>query len=377
MKIVVTGGHFSPAYSVIEELLRRGSEVVIVGRKYPFEGDTASTSYEYRVSKEHSIPFREIQTGRLQRRMTWRSLVSLAKVPLGVLNARKILREENPDVVLTFGGYLALPIAISARMLNIPIVTHEQTQGLGLSNTLIAKIADTVCVSFTSTKEHITHTNVVITGNPMRKSIYTVDQKLSFPSNMPVLYITGGSTGSHAINRVVGSAVPQLLEKFVVIHQTGENEFNDYAYLEKVKKGLSPSLQERYVLQKFIYPSHIGYIYKKANIVIGRAGANTVLELIACNKPSILVPLPHGQTGEQLKNAQLIQDIGLGTLLTQDAFSAETLIQSVNTLMQDIEKYSVSQSIIDRYIYPDSAQRIVHELTVQYEKKKNKTQRHK
>lgn len=375
MKVLVTGGHFSPAYSVIEELLAMDSQVVIVGRKYPFEGDTSSTSYEYRVSKEHGIPFREIQTGRLQRTLTRHTIASLIKVPAGLLHARKILTEEKPDVVLTFGGYLALPIAISARMLNIPVVTHEQTQGLGLSNTIIAKVADTVCVSFPDTQQRIKHPHVVMTGNPMRKSIYTIDQKFSFPENIPVLYITGGSTGSHIINRVVGEAAPQLLEKFVLIHQTGDNKFNDYAFLENIKSGLSPKLQERYVVQKFIYPSHIGYVYTNAQLVIGRAGANTVLELIACNKPSILIPLPHGQTGEQLQNATLIQELGLGEVLHQNKLTAETLIQSIDTMMTDIEKYHISQRIIDTYIYPDSARRIVAELTAQYEKKKSKTKR--
>ncbi len=373
MKVLITGGHFSPAYSVIEELQKIHADIHIVGRKYPFEGDTASYSYEYQVSQELKIPFSELRTGRLQRKITRHTILSLLSVLTGFRQAYQLLKEIKPDVVLTFGGYLALPVAISARMQQIPIVTHEQTQGLGLSNKVIAKIADTVCIAFPDTKKKISHPHVVVTGNPMRKSIYTVNKTFSHPKNIPLLYITGGSTGSHAINRIIGQALPQLLTKYVIIHQSGDNAFNDFSFLEKTKATLSPSLQERYILQKFIFPSHIGYVYKTADVVIARSGVNTVLELIACNKPSILIPLPHGQTGEQMQNAKLIKKIGLGEIVPQNTLTPEVLIKTIDSVITHIENYHISQSIIDTYIYTDAANRIVRELTAQYEKAKDKT----
>lgn len=368
MKVLITGGHFSPAYSVIQELLRRGDEVVIVGRIHPQEGDKSALSYEYRVSKELNLQFIEISTGRLQRRITVHTIPSAVRFARGLLHARKILEEVKPDVLLTFGGYLALPVAAAAKMSNIPIVTHEQTQGIGLANSLIAKIAQTVCVSFPSTKKLLSHSHVVLTGNPLRKEIFQVDEKIAYPKNLPILYITGGSTGSHIINTTIGKSLEILLEKYVIIHQTGENEYNDYERLIEEKKKISQSLQERYIVTKYIYPSQIGYIYKTADIVIGRSGANTTLELIACNKPSILIPLPYGQKGEQLQNARLIQSLGLGELLEQRDLSPNSLYEIIERMNKHIEKYHISKDIIEQYIFDDAAQRIVHELSAQYEK---------
>lgn len=373
MKVVITGGHFSPAHSVIEELLNEDADVVIVGRKYPFEGDKSSNSYEYNVSRELNIPFIELKTGRLQRKITQHTVSSVVKTISGLINSFKILNQVKPDVVLTFGGYLALPVALAARIKNIPIVTHEQTQGMGLSNKLISKMASTVCISFESSRSKITNPNIVLTGNPIRKSVFEVKDKIQFPSGFPVIYITGGSTGSHAINKTIHSIVKDLVSKYVVIHQTGENEYKDYEEAESTKLSLDSKLKDRYVPRKFIFPNEIGYIYKTADIVIGRSGANTVLELIAFNKPSILIPLPHGQHGEQLQNAKLMQDIGLGVTIKQKNLNPETLMINIDNMVKNIDKYKVSQSIIDKYVFKDSAKRIVLELTAQYEKKENQT----
>ncbi len=372
MKVLLTGGHFSPAYSVIEELQKINAEVVIVGRRHPFEGDKTSDSFEFKVSKELNLPFIELKTGRLQRKFTRHTITSLIRTPLGLFNAIKILNSSKPDVVLTFGGYLALPIAYAAWMLGIPVVTHEQTQRMGLSNKIISKVASVVCVSFESSKDIISHNRVVVTGNPVRDSIYSVQDKIMHPKGYPILYITGGSTGSHVINRTVNSAISELVKKYIVIHQTGENEFNDFQASEQIKARLNSDIRDRYIPRKFIFPTEIGYVYKNATLVIGRSGANTALELIACNKPSILIPLSHGQTGEQLQNARLIESLGLGKIVEQKDLTADLLVQTIDDMVSDIEKYKVTQGIIDKYIFVDSAKRIVAELTAQYEKKKNK-----
>lgn len=369
MKVLITGGHFSPAYSVIQELLKNGDEVVIIGRVHPFEGDKKAFSYEYRVSKELNIPFVELSTGRLQRRISLYSLPSLIRLGKGLIQSKKLIKDISPDIVLTFGGYLALPVAIAAYFHKIPVVTHEQTQGLGLSNKLIAKISNTVCVSFPSTKKMLNHSNVVLTGNPIRKEIFEVDEKIDFPKNLPVIYITGGSTGSHIINKTILECVEELVEKYVVIHQTGENKFNDFEKASEKQKNLPADVQDRYVVRKYIYPSQIGYIYKMCDLVIGRSGANTVLELIAKNKPSLLIPLSHGQKGEQMKNALLISSLGLGIIIQQEDLTREVLSSTITDMVDSLAEYSIEKDIIDQYIFTDAAQRIVQELTALYEKK--------
>lgn len=373
MKVLLTGGHFSPALSVIQTLQKDGHEVVIVGRKHPFEGDNQTLSYEYRVSQELHIPFVELKTGRLQRKITRQTLPALVRSVHGMLNAHKIVAEVNPDVVLTFGGYLALPIALDARLRNIPLVTHEQTQKLGLANSLIAKIADAICVTFPSTKKQLKSRKVVLTGNPLRADIFTVTDTFELPKGFPVLYVTGGSTGSHPINAAIRNVLPELLEKFVVIHQTGESSFHDFETLDEFKKSLPDTLKSRYSLHKYIYPSQIGFVYKSADIVIGRSGANTILELLALNKPSILIPLPHGQSGEQLENARLLEQLGLAEVVMQDD-AERVLLPTLEKVQEGLAKYHLESGIIEQYIFRDAARRIVDVLVAHYEKKKKKDQ---
>lgn len=369
MKVLLTGGHFSPAFAVIQELQKRGDEVVIVGRKHAQEGDK-SISYEYSVSKELRVPFHELKTGRLQRKVTLHTVPSLIRFFKGIVQATTILKQEKPDVILTFGGYIALPVAIVAYLKKIPIITHEQTQGLGLSNKIIAKMARTLCISFPETKRYVSHSRTVLTGNPIRKNIFMQDKTFPIPQNMPVIYITGGSTGSHLLNTVVKEAAASLLEKYVLIHQTGDNMFGDYESVQRLKDELPQELQERYIVKKFVYPDEIGFVYKSADLVIGRSGVNTVLELLALNKPSLLIPLSHGQKGEQLQNAELLKKLGLAEVILQYDFTAETLREGIENMMEDIAKYRVDKDIIDQYIVRDAPKRIVQELAAQYEKKK-------
>ena len=139
MKILITGGHFSPALAVIEGI-RPKDDVLVVGRKHALEGDSG-LSFEYEVAKKHSIPFVEISTARIQRVLTKHTLFSVLKFPVGLTQAFFILKKYKPDIVLTFGGYIAVPIAIASYVLDIPIVIHEQTQKAGLANRLIALFA--------------------------------------------------------------------------------------------------------------------------------------------------------------------------------------------------------------------------------------------
>ncbi|OGD89420.1 hypothetical protein A2Z54_03085 [Candidatus Curtissbacteria bacterium RIFCSPHIGHO2_02_39_8] len=147
MKILLTGGHFSPAYTIIKELTKRGNSVAIAGRKYTFEGENIE-AFEYEVSRKEDIPFFEIKTGRLQRKFTKYTIFSIFKIISGFYDSFKILLKFKPDIVLTFGGYIGFPIAYASFMLGIPVVLHEQTQKAGLSGKAISWIASRICISY-------------------------------------------------------------------------------------------------------------------------------------------------------------------------------------------------------------------------------------
>ena len=370
MKVLITGGHFSPAYSLIKEFKKRGADVIIAGRRYPFEGDR-SVSLEYRVSKEEALSFYEVKTGRFQRKFTAYSFTSLLKTPIGLFTSIKILSHANPDVVLTFGGYIGLPVSLAARVLNIPVVLHEQTQKAGLASKIISKFAKRICVSFESSTAFFPRDKVVITGNPVRSEIFESKKKISIPAGRTI-YVTGGSTGSHFINSTVSEILPELAPDFVIIHQTGDSlKFHDFEMLLNRQKTLPQSLQKKYILKKFIYPDEIGDVFKKADIIISRSGANIVFEIMAAQKMSLLIPLPYGQNKEQISNARLLKDLGVSEFIEENDVTARKVLNLIHEMFRDQKKYQKNMENVHGFIIRDAAKRIADVVGEVYGKKKS------
>lgn len=368
MRVVITGSHFSPALSVIVRLMR-SSEVLLIGRKHVFEAD-ASLSFDYRVCRDIGIPFKTIRTGRLQRKITQYTLPSLFKFPIGVIDSIRILRMYKPDVVVSFGGYISVPVAIGATMLGIPVVIHEQVQRAGLANRVMSRFATKICISFQSSQEFFPKEKTILTGLPLRDEIFKVDRQIGVPKEYPILYVAGGSSGSHFINEKVGEILGRLLKRFIIIHQTGDSEvYDDFAKLEKIRDGLLPQEKERYIIRKFIVPSEIGWVYKKASVVLSRAGINTVCELLALFKPSLLIPLPYGQKGEQLDNAKLLKNLGIGTYLLQKDVTSSLLSEEIENLYTHRKKYSGDRKKISKIVFADATQKICDVIQLVYEEK--------
>jgi len=343
-KILITGGHLSPALAVIEELKKRKEwKDFFVGRKHPLEGDKA-LSLEYKTIKKLEIPFFDLKTGRLQRRFTRYTISSLLKIPSGLIQAFSLVAKLKPDIILSFGGYLALPVVVAGWFLKVPIVTHEQTMTSGLANKFIGLLAKKICLSWPETVKSFPKEKVVLTGNPVRREIFnnqqlTISNQLS-NENLPLIYITGGSLGAHSINEVILKILPQLLKKYRIIHQCGDSiTYQDYQKLDARRYSLDTKLRKRYYLTKFVGLEDIGWVLNNAGLVISRAGANTVTELLALAKPAILIPLPWSGGGEQEKNAKILKNLGSAEVLSQEKLTGETLYQCIESLMQNIGKY--------------------------------------
>ncbi len=347
MKIVITaggGGHFAPALSVIKQL-PPSTEVLVIGRKYAFEGDK-TIALEYRTAQALKIPFESITTARLQRSFTRHTIPSIAKLPVGLYQAYSLLRRFKPDVVLSFGGYVAVPVIVAARLLKIPVVIHEQTLGAGMANKLAAPFADMICLSFTESKKYFPQKNVVVTGNPLRDEVLKASEKdspvASLGAKTPLLYITGGSLGSHAINMLVKETIEQLVPSYTIFHQTGDaQEFHDYDRLQGKRSELPETLRDRYILTKFVNPASVGALMKSADLVIARSGINTVSELIYLNTPALLIPLPHGQNNEQMLNARFFEKQGLGIILEQEKANPEIFRQAIDTMIEHLSKFNI------------------------------------
>lgn len=313
MKIAISGGHLSPALAVIEALPKI-DEVVFIGRKHPFENDSV-TSLEYLEISKRNIRFLDLQTGKLHRKVSHRGVLSLMKLPKGFFSAISILQKEKPDVVVSFGGYIGLPLVYSAKFLHIPSVIHEQTLEAGFSNKLAGKVASRICISWEESRDFFPKSKIVLTGNPLRKEILNALEKKNSKQKLPLLYITGGSTGSHEVNLLVQNHLERLLDSYEIIHQTGDaKEFNDASELTKLVGTFSTEKQKRYMLQKFTSPQQAAEYMSKADMVIGRSGMNTISELLYLQKKSLLIPLRHGQIGEQMTNAIFLRKMGLSEI---------------------------------------------------------------
>ena len=343
MKVVIIGGHFSPALAVIEEL--KDEEVYYLGRKHTFEGDKAISLEQEEITKL-GIPFYAINTARLQRKFTRHTVPSLVKFPLGFTQSLRILRQIRPEVVLGFGGYVSLPVVLAAFFLKIPVVIHEQTLEAGFANKIEAKFARKICISWQSSQQYFPKQETVLTGNPLRKIVLNA-QPFREETGLPKLYITGGSSGSHVINLLVEESLEKLLKKFTVVHQTGDaRAYADFERLQAKANKFGAQLAKNYHPQKFFSQEEVANSLSKANLVVGRAGINTVTELIYFKTPAFLIPLPFSQRNEQLKNALFLKGLGLAEIGIQNELTPDAFVETIFAMLKNLDRYQLKEKVL-------------------------------
>ncbi len=365
MKIVFTGGHHSSALPIISKLREVYPEIDIYwfGHKYTLFGSN-SVSLEYIEITKLNIPFYNLQAGKLYKTY---NLKRLLKVPFGVLHALYLLIKIKPNVVMSFGGYLAAPSVLAAWLLKIPSITHEQTLVAGYSNKFISRFVDKVFLSWPDSQKHYPEKKSIITGLPLRPEIFT-SNSFDFLSNnsLPTIYITAGKTGSHKINLVVNESLERLLKICNVIHQCGDHsEYKDYAMLAKTYEGIQNKKLStgKYFLHKFIYADNIGEAFNVSNLIVTRSGAHICAEIIALKKRALLVPIPWVSHNEQFVNATLLKKIGLGNIVEEKALTPDRLVLEIKDLLEaktqlDICMYEKYASTLNK----DSTQIILNEL---------------
>lgn len=369
-KIVITGGHLAPALAVITELQKRGGwEIYYLGRKTAME-ESNTSSVESRVIPTLGVEFIPISTGRLQRRFTRYTIPSLLRIPLGFFQALMQLRRIKPDVICSFGGYVSVPIVVVGKLLRIPILTHEQTVVFGLASKIDSFFADKVAVSFKESLTHFPKSKVVLTGNPIREEIFKMEngkcpaeQDLAPPEKMenglPIIYITGGGQGARVINEAVLAILPQLLEKYIVIHQCGDL---DYENIQHTTNNIESTLRNRYFLVSYIDSKDIGWVFNKSSLIVSRAGANTICEIAALGKPALFIPIPWSYQDEQTKNAQMLVGAGTAEILPQTQLTGKTLLTEISQMMENLEKYQKNAQKAKSLITLDGGKKLVDEI---------------
>ncbi|MCL5411135.1 MAG: undecaprenyldiphospho-muramoylpentapeptide beta-N-acetylglucosaminyltransferase [Patescibacteria group bacterium] len=359
MRVIVTGGHLTPALATIQELKKQPNiEIIFIGRKSTIEGDK-TPSAESTIIPKMGIKFIPLTTGRLQRRFTRYTIPSLLKIPFGFAQALKILLGVKPDVILSFGGYLAVPVVVAGKALNIPVITHEQTVESGLANKIIARFANKVAISWEQSLKHFPSKKAILTGNPVREEMFNLKRVKTMKK---LIYVTGGNQGSHVINETLLSILPDLLDKYEVTHQTGSSEvYKDFEMAKAKYLTLPKRVQEKYKFAKWFEGNEVAEILSKASLVIGRSGANMVCELAIIGVPAIFIPLPYASHNEQTKNAQVLEQIGAAVILPQRELTAKRLLAVVEMIMEKFDSYQKKAKEAKKLVPKDGARRLVEE----------------
>jgi len=331
MKIIITGGHPTPALALIDGLKKDNkTEIIFVGRKYPLRGEK-NYSFEYQEIKKRGIKFIDLKTGKLTRYSLKDFIINFILLVKGFFESLKIIVKEKPDLVFSFGGYLGFPLAFWAWIFRVPLLIHEQTIVPGLANRIAGFFAKKVLLAFPQAKSFFDEKKTIVVGNPIRFLAPKIKEKNNH--HQPIIYITGGSLGSHTINVHIEKILPFLLKKYIIIHQVGNiTQFNDF---DRLKKKIN---HPNYQVFTHIDQNQLNEIYQKADLVISRAGANTFFELIAFQKPTIFIPLPFSFADEQKKHALIFYEKKAGEIFNQEEDSFK-LLNLIDKMINNLDFY--------------------------------------
>lgn len=356
-KIVITGGHFTPALAVVRELEKDNWKIHWIGSREAIRGHDVK-SLEAKILPGMGVPFWEITAIKFDRRSKVYSLLFSWRFLVGFVKSLFLLISLRPSVVLSFGSYVSVPVALASWFLGIPVVIHEQTSVSGLANRLVARIAKFVAVSYPESVVYFPQAKTVVTGNPIRGEILDIwRQRSKKPTGRPlVLYITGGSRGSQIINKAVLEILPALVKSFKVYHQVGDLDFKK---MTRAKGRLTQSFLDRYEVVSTYSPERVEKIYKKADIVVSRGGGNTIAEIAAIGVPAIIIPIPWVDSNEQVKNARMLASFGGSVVLPQDDLTGKVLLEKLNDIIRDFEVYKRKARRAKRIIRYDAGHRIL------------------
>lgn len=375
-KIVVTGGgsggHISSASAFIFTLSQKytltDKNFLYIGGDLKLESEKPGMSLEKEIFSDEKFNQKYIRAGKLQRNISVKSIFLLLRTFLGFVDSFKIIKDFKPDIVLSTGGFVTVPVCLVSKMFNSKIYLHEQTAAIGLSNKIVSKIADRVFIAFKSSSQFFPKKKTVHVGNLVREEIFqrtgtgevteVVKEMIKQQESYPIIYISGGSLGSHIINSTVKDSLPNLLENFQIILQTGDSKkFNDYENILKKRDGLNESQKKKFFVTKYIHKNDIGFLLNNINLFVGRAGANTVYEMGVLKIPSILIPIPWVTHNEQQKNATILKNVGLASILNEGELTPEMLLLKIkNFSKKDVRYDTVS---LGRNFPIDSAKKML------------------
>ncbi len=327
-RIILTGGgsagHVTPNIALIPQLKEKGYEIHYAGSYQGIEKD---------LIEPFGIPYHGISSGKLRRYFSLQNFSDPFRVLKGLAQARKLIRDLKPNVIFSKGGFVSVPIVLAGKQNHVPVIIHESDMTPGLANKIAIPCAEKVCCNFPETLEHLPKEKAVLTGSPIRQELLSGNKLAAlnfcgFTPDKPVILVIGGSLGAVAVNNTVRAALPKLLESFQVIHLCGKGKMDEtlantkgYCQFEYIKDELRD-------------------LFALADLVISRAGANAICELLALRKPNLLIPLSaNASRGDQILNARSFERQNFSIVLEEEEANSETLLAAVQQLYERRDTY--------------------------------------
>lgn len=327
-RIILTGGgtagHVTPNIALLPRLRELQYDIHYIG---------SYNGIEKELIQQFGIPYHGISSGKLRRYLSIQNFTDPFRVVKGLGEAKKLIKLLEPDVIFSKGGFVSVPVVIAGKSRHVPTIIHESDMTPGLANKLSVPSATKICCNFPETLELLPEGKAVLTGSPIRQELlsgdrYKAKEFLGFTSDKPVIMVIGGSLGSVAVNEAVRSILPELLQTFQVIHLCGKGK------VDESLKGLDGYAQFEYIKEE------LRDLFALTDLVISRAGANAICELLSLHKPNLLIPLSaNASRGDQILNARSFERQGYSIVLEEEELSKEVLLDSVLHLYENRETY--------------------------------------
>ena len=344
-RIILTGGgtagHVTPNIALIPKLRELGFDIHYIGSYNGIEKD---------LIEPFGIPYHGISSGKLRRYFSLQNFTDPFRVIKGFGEARKLIKNLKPDVIFSKGGFVSVPVVLAGKKCKVPVIIHESDMTPGLANKIAIPSAAKICCNFPETLDCLPEGKAVLTGSPIRQELLSGNKIAAmdlckFTADKPVILVIGGSLGAVAVNEAVRAALPELLKQFQIIHLCGKGkvdhslkEIKGYCQFEYIKNELRD-------------------LFALADVVISRAGANAICELLALRKPNLLIPLSaKASRGDQILNARSFERQGFSMVLEEEDLTKETLTSTVYKLFEkrgsyvDAMRNSNQQDSIDTII---------------------------
>lgn len=367
MKILFTGGgsggHFYPLMAVAESINEMVKKENLISPQMYFMSDSP---YDAEALIENNITFISIPAGKIRLYASASNFFDFFRTAFGVIVALKKVFSIYPDVIFSKGAYASFPVLMAARLLKIPVIIHESDSVPGKTNLWASKFAQKIAISYPDTAKYFANQDkVAYTGNPLRKAILNVNKAgaheyLTLEKSTPTILIIGGSLGARIINERIMDALPKLIEKYQVLHQTGKNNVEEVSKTSKIILGNNPN-KNRYRIFDYLNDMTLVMAAGAADLVITRAGS-TIFEIASWGVPSIVIPITETNGNHQRINAYAYARSGAASVIEEANLTTNILLSEIDRILQDKVLQEKMSAAAKNFTHPDAANKIAREL---------------